>query len=533
MFDIIIRGGRVVDGSGNPWRHADVGIRGDRIAATGDLAAAVPQCPRVIEAAGRIVSPGFIDMHSHSDLAFLVDPVIEPKIRQGITTEVVGQDGIAAAPMAPEHVLRWRRHLSGLNGDPDVSWGWRTFGDYLDELEAAGVGHNVASYIPHGNIRLVAMGPEDRPATDAELAEMQAAVRQAHADGGFALSTGLIYPPCCYADGRELAALAAAAAEAGGFFVAHIRNEGFRVVESLQEMIGSGLQSMCPIHISHFKAGGEVNWHKLPEMFAALELARDQGLDVTFDQYPYTAGSTMLSSLLPPFAHAGGTDQLLRRLADPAERAAMRRGIEEPHGGWESMARNTTWDKILISSVASERNRDLVGKSVEQAAAIRGTEPLETVFNVIAQEHNAVGMVSFIMSEENVRLIMRHPYHMFCTDGLLGGTPHPRVYGSFPRVLGRYVREQGWLELPDAIRRMTSYPAQRLGLRQRGMLRHGYYADVTVFDPETVIDRATYEHPRQYPVGILHVIVNGKLVVDAGSATGAVAGRVLRRGRDT
>lgn len=532
MLSLIIRGGQVIDGSGNPWYLADLGIEGDRIAAIGDLSAAAPWCPRVLDAAGKIVSPGFIDMHSHSDLALLVTPVIEAKIRQGITTEVIGQDGLGAAPMAPGQVSRWRRHLSGLNGDPAVGWEWRTFDQYLGELESKGLGHNVASYVPHGNVRLVVMGPDDRPATPAELARMQDQVRQAHAAGGLALSTGLIYPPCCYADLAELTALAEATAQSGGFLVSHIRNEGFRVVESLEEMIEACLPSGCPLHISHLKAAGQANWHKLPEVFGAMERARRQGLEVTFDQYPYTAGSTMLSSLLPPAAHAGGADELLRRLADPAEREAIRIAMGEPQGSWESTARNTTWDQILISSVASERNAALAGKSVEQVAALRGTDPDQTVIDLILEERNAVGMVSFIMCEDNVREIMRHPYQAFCTDGLLGGTPHPRAYGSYPRVLGRYVRELGWLELSDAIRRMTSGPAQRLGLRRRGLLRPGYYADVTVFDPAAVIDRATYEQPRQYPAGIDYVVVNGQLVVDNGRSTGAAAGRVLRRGRE-
>lgn len=531
MLDLIIHGGWVLDGSGNPWIKADIGVVGDRIEAIGDLNdAAAAGGARVIDARGKIVCPGFIDMHSHSDLAFLVHPVVEPKVRQGITTEVVGQDGIAAAPMAPEHVVRWRQHLAGLNGDPAVSWAWRSVGEYLDELAAAGVGHNVATYVPHGNVRLVVVGPDDRPATDAELRLMQQAVIDAHEQGAFALSTGLIYPPCCYADERELVALAEATARAGGFFVSHQRNEGFRVIESMTEMIGAGRPNGCTIHFSHFKAAGKSNFHKLPAMFELLEAARADGIDVSFDQYPYTAGSTMLSSLLPPSAHAGGTDMLLQRLADPAARRAMRQGMIEPQAGWESMSRNTTWDQILVSSVASPANARFVGMSVADVAAARGVDPYDAIFDLVLEESNAVGMVSFSQSEDNVRAIMRHPYHMFCTDGLLGGSPHPRVYGSYPRVLGRYVREERVLDIADAVRRMTGFPAQRLGLKRRGMLREGYYADITVFDPATVIDRATYANPRQFPVGISHVLVNGKLVVEDERATGTVAGRVLRKG---
>ncbi|MDP2872915.1 MAG: D-aminoacylase [Bacillota bacterium] len=532
MFDILITGGKVLDGAGNPWRHGDVAIKGDRIAAIGNLAGQGAAAPLVIDAAGLAVTPGFIDMHSHSDMAFLVNPIVEPKIRQGITTEVVGQDGIAAAPMAAEHTARWRRHLSGLNGDPDLPWDWRSMGDYLDALERAGVGHNVASYAPHGNIRLVVMGPDDRPPTGDEMVRLVALTRESLQQGAFALSTGLIYPPCCYADAAELAALAAAVAAEGSFFVSHQRNEGFRVLESMTEMLDAGRAGGCPIHFSHFKAAGKANWHKLPAMFEMLEQARGQGLDVTYDQYPYTAGSTMLSSLLPPAAHAGGTDRLLVRLADPAQREAMRHAMQDPQAGWESMTRNATWDQILVSSVASETNAAVVGKTVAAIAVMRGADPYETVFDLILEEKNAVGMVSFLMSEESVRDVMRHPYQMVCTDGLLGGTPHPRVYGSFPRVLGRYVREEKVLDLAGAVRKMTSFPAQRLGLAKRGLLREGYFADVTVFNPDTVIDRATYAEPRQFPVGIEHVIVNGVPVVSAGRTTGRVAGKVLRKGQD-
>lgn len=539
MLDILITGGKILDGSGNPWYYGDVGIKGDRIVAAGRLpaqgaaAATGAAAAAVIDAAGLVVAPGFIDMHSHSDLAFLRHPLVEPKVRQGITTEVVGQDGLGAAPMAAEHVTRWRRHLSGLNGDPGLAWDWRGMGDYLDALGRAGVGHNVAAYAPHGNIRLVVMGPDDRPATPAELTRLAALTRECLQEGAFALSTGLIYPPCCYAGAEELAELARAVAAEGGFFVAHQRNEGFRVLESTAEMIGVGRAGGCPVHFSHLKAAGRANWHKVPAMFEALEAARAEGIDVTFDQYPYTAGSTMLSSLLPPQAHAGGTDRLLERLADTAQRRTMRRAMQDPQAGWESMTRNTPWDSILVSSVESAANAGLVGKSIAEIASLRGTDPYAVVFDLIAEEHNAVGMVTFMMSEENVREIMRHPCQMVCTDGLLGGRPHPRVYGSFPRVLGRYVREEKVLSLAEAVRKMTSFPARRLGLAGRGMLREGYYADVTVFDPETVIDRATYTEPHQFPAGIVHVIVNGVPAVSDGRTTGRIAGRVLRKGRDS
>jgi N-acyl-D-amino-acid deacylase len=538
VFDIIITGGKILDGSGNPWRYGDIAIKEDKIVAIGQLvpggATSPPQAATtVIDASGMVVSPGFIDMHSHSDLAFLQHPLVEPKVRQGITTEVVGQDGLGAAPMSAEHVTRWRRHLSGLNGDPGLPWDWRSIGDYLDALARAGVGHNVASYAPHGNIRLVVMGPDDRTPTAQEMARLVSLTRECFQEGAFALSTGLIYPPCCYAGPDELAALGAAVAAEGGFFVSHQRNEGFRVLESMAEMLEAGRAGGCPIHFSHFKAAGQANWHKVPAMFEALEAARAAGIDVTFDQYPYTAGSTMLSSLLPPAAHAGGTDRLLERLADPAQRRAMRSAMQDPQAGWESMTRNTPWDMIYVSSVESTANAAAVGKHIAEIAALRGSDPYETVFDLISEEHNAVGMVTFMMSEENVREIMRHPYQMVCTDGLLGGRPHPRVYGSFPRVLGHYVRNEKVLNLAQAVRKMTSFPAQRLGLTRRGLLREGYYADVTVFNPDTVIDRATYAEPRQFPVGIEHVIVNGVPVVSAGQTTGKVAGRVLRKGRDT
>jgi len=534
MFDLIIRGGCILDGSGNPSLVADVGIVGERIAAIGDLSAAVEAGgARVIEAHGKVVCPGFIDMHSHSDLALLAGRAIDPKVRQGITTEVIGQDGIAAAPMAAEHIPRWRQHLAALNGDPPVSWRWRSFDDYLDELAAAGVAQNVVAYVPHGNVRLAVMGVEGRPATDDELRRMQQLVRESHEQGAFALSTGLTYMPCSYSDERELAALAEATAEAGGFFVTHMRNEGVRILEAMQEMLGAARPYGCPVHISHFQIAGRRNFHKLPEVFALLDRAPGDGVDVTFDQYPYTAGSTMMSSLLPPFAHAGGTDMLLARLSSPEQRTAIREAMLVTGKGWQSNIHNVAWDQIFVAAVASEANAVYVGQSVAAVAERRGTDPFDTVFDLVLEEANAVSMVSFYQGEEIVRAIMRHPLHTVSTDGLLSGSPHPRVYGSFPRILGHYVRDEKVLSLAEAVHHMTGSPARRLGLRQRGLIREGYFADITVFDPGTVIDRATYANPKQFPIGITHVLVNGRLVVDDERVCGALAGRVLRKGRDS
>jgi N-acyl-D-amino-acid deacylase len=519
MFDLVIKDGKVLDGTGNPWFKADVAVAKGRIMELGDLGT---DADRVVGAEGLVVAPGFIDAHSHSDLMLIAEPEARQKIMQGITTEVIGQDGLGEAPIREELVEDWRRYLSGLNGDPDIEWGWRSFGEYLDVLEKARSATNVAVLVGHGNLRLLAMGMENRSPTSSELEEMKQILSTSLREGACGMSTGLIYPPCVYAGTGELTELCSVVAINGGVFVVHMRNEGDRLFESIEEVTAIGKESGVPVQISHFKASGERNWGKVVDALGLLEKAREGGVDMTVDQYPYVAGSTFLSSLLPVWMHEGGTQKMLDRLGDAEIR---RRLIEEMVEG--ERGEDWGWDNVIVTSVKTEVNKLFEGKNLEQIGEERRQDPLEALFDLVLEEENAATMVSFSMSEENVRTVMCSPLQMVCTDGIVLGRPHPRVYGSFPRVLGRYVRE-GVLRLEEAMRKMTSLPAQRFGLLDRGLIKPGMSADITVFDPETVIDTATYEDPISFPKGIEYVIVNGEVTVERGELTGCRNGKILR-----
>jgi N-acyl-D-amino-acid deacylase len=520
-FDLIIKNTKIIDGSGNPWYKADLGISGERIAKIGRI----EDSRHIIDAAGFVAAPGFIDTHSHSDLNLIAEPEAMQKTMQGITTEVVGQDGLGEAPITEDTLGDWRRYLAGLNGDPEIEWSWREFGEYLDALEKSETSTNVASLVGHGNLRLLSMGMENRAPTQTELATMKRLLEESMAAGGFGLSTGLIYPPCVYADTTELTELCTVAARNGGIFVVHMRSEGSGLFDSINEVAKIGREAGIPVHVSHFKVSGPDNWGKAGEAISLVEVHRRNGIDFTVDQYPYIAGSTFLSSLLPISAHEGGAERMLARLQDPPERAQIRELITESRGlDWG-------WQNILVTSVNTEKNKPHEGLNLSEIAERRGEDPVEALFNVIMEEENAVTMVSFNMSDEDVRTIMKSPFQMVCTDGIISrGKPHPRLYGTFPRVLGRYVKE-GVISLEDAIRKMTSLPAQTLGIRDRGLLKPGMYADITVFDPEKIIDKGTYQNPHQFPEGIEYVIVNGTITIKNGIHTGKRAGKVIRHKR--
>ncbi len=519
MFDLIIKNGRIVDGSGNPWYNADLGVSNGRIETINKTCA---EGETTIDGEGLVVAPGFIDAHSHSDLMLIAEPDAKPKVMQGITTEIIGQDGLGEAPIRDDVLEDWRRYLSGLNGDPDIEWSWRSFGEYLDVLESARPATNVVALVGHGNLRLLTMGMENRAPKPSELDEMRRLLSDSMKEGAFGMSTGLIYPPCVYADAVELTELCKVASEYRGVFVVHMRNEGDRLLESIEEVVTIGREADIPVHISHLKASGEQNWGKVEEALERLGVARSEGVEVTVDQYPYVAGSTFLSSLLPVWVYEGGTDRMLERLRDEATRMKIsaemtRRGRGQDWG----------WSNVLVTSVKTEKNRPFEGENLEEIAKNRGQSTLETLFDIILEEENAATMVSFSMSENDVRTVMRSPLQMVCTDGIVLGKPHPRAYGSFPRILGRYVRD-GVLRLEEAVRKMTSLPAQSFGLHDRGLLRPGMRADITIFDPDTILDTATYKDSIRFPKGIEHVVVNGELTVHGGEHTHKRAGSVLR-----
>lgn len=528
LHDLVIRNGRIIDGTGSPWFYGDIAVDLGKISKIGKLTGETGKTE--IDAHHQIVCPGFIDMHVHTDLFILADPLVEAKVRQGITTELLGQDGIAAAPLPDAYKEDWRGNLSGLDGNPDISWDWNTIEDYLKKIEDIHPSYNLAVLAPHGNIRMEVMGLDDRPATDEEIGQMQKVLRRCLDEGAVGMSTGLIYPPCCFAEMKELEALCMVLGEYGVPLVIHQRSEGDEILESMDELIEMMKRCGAHLHFSHLKNCGQFNWHKTPEVLGKIDQARADGLEVTFDQYPYPAGSTMLSATLPPWAHDGGTEMMLKRLEDPALSKRMIKEMETALEGWDSISKWAGWNGIIVTSVESEKNQDCVGKTISEIGKIKNrTDYAQIALDLIYEEKNAVGMIDFVINEDDIKMIVRHPAGTLGTDGLLGGEPHPRAYGSFPRVLGRFVREENVLPLEQMIRRFTSQPARIIGLQDRGILREGLAADIVIFDPDTIIDQATFENPRQYNIGVDKVIVNGEVVIDGEEAYRKPAGIVFRR----
>ncbi|WP_146548971.1 N-acyl-D-amino-acid deacylase family protein [Rummeliibacillus suwonensis] len=528
MYDLIIRNGKIIDGTGSPWYYSDIAIQDDKIEKIGKLTDL--KAKKEIDAKRHIVSPGFIDMHTHSDLVILEQGIIEAKVRQGITTDLLGQDGIAAAPLPDEHVSNWRKNLAGLDGTPDIEWNWMTVGDYLSQIEDKKPSYNLATLAPHGNIRMEVMGLENRYATDEEIAQMQNVLRRSLEEGAVGLSTGLIYPPCCFADMRELKALCEVIAEYGVPLVIHQRSEGDEILESMTELIDMMTEVGAHLHFSHLKNCGRDNWSKSPEVIKKIDEARQNGLEVTFDQYPYTAGSTMLSAILPPWVHDGGTEKLLERLEKPELRFKMIEEMKTGLRGWDSISRWAGWDGIIVTSVNSEEKAYCVGKTIQEIAAIDvNPNPAEVALNLILSQKNNIGMIDFVINEDDVRKILTHPAGTIGSDGLLGGEPHPRAYGTFPKILGKYVREEKLTSLEEMIRRMTSQPARIIGLQNRGIIREGMIADIVIFDEETIIDKATYEQPRQYNEGMDAVIVSGHIILLGDRTFPQQAGEVIHR----
>jgi N-acyl-D-amino-acid deacylase len=525
----LIQNGWIVDGSGQPRYKSSLVIDDEFIA---DISAATNGAgfDRVIDAEGMIVAPGFIDTHSHSDLEVMVNPYVEAKIRQGVTTELLGQDGISMAPLPKRYVSPWRKNLAGLDGDSaELGWDYETTDGYLKALEKKGVGLNESYLVPHGNVRMEAMGLDNRKPSPEELEKMRQIVRREMEAGAFGLSTGLIYMPCAYADTAELIELCKVVAEFDGAFVVHQRSEADTILDSMEEVIDIGRKSGVKIHFSHFKICGRKNWDFIDRMLGLLDTAAAEGIRTSFDQYPYVAGSTMLGAILPPWAHDGGTDRLLERLQSSEARKRMIHDIEQGIPGWDNFVDFAGLDQIFVTSVKTAANQDVVGKNLEEIGEIRGKNPLDAAFDLLLAEQNAVGMVDFYGKEEHVARFLTRPEQNVCTDGLLGGRPHPRVFGSFPRVLGKYVREEKALTLENAIRKMTSKPAQVFGFERRGMLKVGNFADIVVFNPETIIDKGTFVDPIQFPEGIEYVLVNGHVVLSAGLFGRKLAGKVLRK----
>ncbi len=525
-----IKNVQIVDGTGEAAFRGAVLISGEKIEKVfhGSEGDGFREADRVIDGKGHVLSPGFIDTHSHSDLKVLSEPELLPKLHQGITTEVLGQDGISMAPLPVEFIEPWKKNLAGLDGtDEKLDWCYKDTAHYLKLIEEAKPALNESYLLPHGNVRMEAMGLDNRIASEDDIKKMCEITRREMEAGCLGLSSGLIYMPCAYGQTEELIEMCKVVAEFGGVFVVHQRSEADDILDSMDEIIRIGVESGVAIHFSHFKVCGKQNWDKLPGMLKKLDEAKEKGLTVSLDQYPYVAGSTMLGVILPPWVHDGGTDKVVERLQDETLRERMKEDIKNGLEGWDNFIQFAGTDGIFITSVVSEKNKEVVGLSLDDLGKLRGKSALDATFDLLAEEKNAVGMVDFYGTEDHVISIMKRPEMNLCTDGLLSGKPHPRVYGSFPRVLGKYVREEGRLTIEEAVRKLSGKAADALHIKNRGYIKEGYYADICIFNPETIADKGTFTEPEQFPTGIEYVFVNGVLELESGDANGSRAGKVL------
>jgi N-acyl-D-amino-acid deacylase len=535
-WDVLIRGARVVDGTGNPWFYGDVAIAGERVAAVAPAGRLDPaNADEVVEAAGHVVCPGFIDIQSHSILPLMQDPKCLSKITQGVTTEIMGEawtpapfGGRIPAPM------RNAIFLTNLPEWEERARGWTRFRHWLEAMTERGVSPNVGSFLGGGTLRQYARDMEMGPSGADELATMRRVMAEAMEDGAFGVSYALIYPPDTYADTAEIIEVCKAMAPYGGVYITHLRSEADAFLEALDEAIRIGRAASVPVEVYHLKAAGRENWRKMPDAIRMIDEARAAGLDITADMYPYIAGGTGLTSVLPPWAAEGG--HLYDRLKDPAERAKIRAEALNPSGGWEAMGALNGPEGIVPVGLERPELRKYNGMKLAEIAADRGTDWLDTAMDLLIAENQRISTIYFMMTEENVRLQLAQPWIKISTDAggvdpawaAERGPTHPRAYGTYPRVLGKYVREEGVLTLEDAVRKMSSAVADRLSLRDRGLLRTGHYADVVIFDPATVSDRATFEQPHQLSTGIRDVWVNGTRVLKDGTHTNAKPGKFVR-----
>ena len=529
VFDIVVVNGMVVDGSGSGRFPADIAVIGDTIERIGRLSDAEKRSARcLIDATDLIVSPGFIDIHTHSDYALLVDGTAQSKIRQGVTTEVLGESR-SAGPVIGQ---------ASRSAPYGIVVDWSTLGGYFERLEQCGVSVNVASYVGATQVRLCVLGEDSRDPTEAEMDEMRDLVVQAMEDGAFGLSSALLVPPNTYITTGQLVELAQAVKPYGGIYSTHIRSEGEGIQDALREAVETGERAGVPVDIIHLKVADRRLWGQMEDVCDLLEQARKRGLQVTANQYPYIAGQNDLVALVPPWAMENGHEEMMNHLARPSSRRRMERDIYEGIPDWfNHYLAMGDWEGCVVASVTTEKNKPFEGESLAEISKRLGKSPTDVTFDLLLEEGGSVPAVYFLMSEQDVCHAMQQPWVSFGSDGtavqpegILGeGKPHPRWYGTFPRILGRYVREEGVISLEEAIRKMTSLNAAKLGITDRGMLVEGNKADVTIFDAERIVDRATFENPHQYPLGVEHVIVNGVMVLDKGSHLGTKPGRVLRK----
>jgi dihydroorotase/N-acyl-D-amino-acid deacylase len=529
-FDLVITNGHIIDGTGSPWYSGDVGIRGGKISAIGNLSDA--QRARTIDAHGKVVAPGFIDMLGQSEMTILVEPHLPSKIFQGITTEITGEGG-SIAPLNDTIVKFGRRSFEQYHITPD----WRTFQQYFARLEKQGMGINLASFVGATQVRRMVLGDDDNQPTSAQLDQMRELVRQAMREGAVGVSTSLEYAPAPYAKTDELIALASEASKFGGIYATHMRDESSGVLTALDEALRIGREGHIPVEIWHLKVAGRANWGRMPEVVAKINAARAAGMDVTADTYAYPAWFNSFSAFIPPWAHDGGDAKLIERLKDPAMRARIRKDMMTPSNEWDNEWTEIAGpEDILIGVVQNPKLLPLQGKRLAEIAKMQNKDPMDALFDLLIEDNASTGVAVFGMSEPDIVLALQQPWVAFdndssgtSTEGILGQEhPHPRAYGTFPRVLRKYVREEKKITLEDAIRKFSALPAQRMRLTDRGVLKAGMWADVVVFDPDTIRDLATFEAPNQLSQGMKYVLVNGVPVIDQGKQTGALPGKVLR-----
>jgi N-acyl-D-amino-acid deacylase len=528
-FDLVVTNGHIIDGTGSPWYSGDIGIRGGKIAAIGNLGAVPRQ--RTIDAAGKVVAPGFIDMLGQSELTILVDPRLPSKIYQGITSEITGEGG-SIAPLNDAMIQSDRSGYEHFKITPD----WRTLRQYFSRLEKQGMGINLASYVGATQVRRMVLGDDDKQPTPAQLEQMRALVREGMKDGAVGVSTSLEYSPAPYARTEELIALATEAGKSGGIYASHMRNESDAVLEAIDEALRIGREAHIPVEIWHIKVAGKDNWGRMPQVVAKINAARAAGADVSADTYAYTAWYNGFSAFIPPWAHDGGDAKLVDRLKDPATRARIRKDMQTSSKDWDNEWQEIPGpDAIMMGAVENSNLVPLLGKRLSEIAKLQNQDPMDALFDILIQDPSAEVAV-FGMSQPDVTLALQQPWVAIDNDsegtspeGLLGQAhPHPRAYGTFPRILAKYVREEKVLTLEDAIRKFSALPAQRMRLTDRGVLKAGMWADVVIFDPATVKDRATFDNPNQLSQGMDYVLVNGVPVLDQGKMTGALPGKVLR-----
>ncbi|MEU9878211.1 N-acyl-D-amino-acid deacylase family protein [Streptomyces phaeochromogenes] len=538
MMDLVVRDVEVVDGSGGPSYRADVGIEGGRITAVVQEAAAAgclrPVARRVLDAEGLVLSPGFIDMHAHSDLALLRDPDHSAKVAQGVTLEVIGQDGLSYAPVDDRTLAEVRRAITGWNGNgDDIDFTWRSVGEYLDRLDhgfdGEGIAVNAAYLIPQGSVRMLAVGWDDRAATPRELDRMRQLVAEGMREGAVGMSSGLTYTPGMYAKDAELTELCRVVAEYGGYYCPHHRSYGAGALDAYREMVDLTREAGCSLHLAHATMNFGVNKGRGPELLALVDDALAGGADISLDTYPYTPGCTTLVAMLPSWASEGGPEAILARLKDDGTAERIRHHMEVV-GADGCHGVPIEWDTIEISGVADAALAEYVGRTVQESADARGEAPWVTARRLLLDDGLGSTILQHVGHEENVQAIMRHRVHTGGSDGILrGDKPHPRAYGTFPQYLGRYVRELGVLGLEECVAHLTSRPAARLRLPDRGLVREGYRADLVLFDPATVAAGSTFEDPRTLPTGIPYVLIDGRFVVEDGRRTDVLAGRAVRR----